>query len=425
MAESISLASRVRGVLAHTMFAFLQRLSRDVRALPRPVFVLVGGQFVNRFGAFVMPFLALFLTGRGFSMGAIAAVIGAMSVGSLFGPFVSGYLSDALGRRNTIVLSLVTSATSLLGLYWCSTVPALMALSAFHGFCAFLYNPAANALLTDLVTPEQRVTAFALMRLAVNAGFSVGPAVAGLLYHRAPILIFIGDAVTTLLFAAFAWAWLPHGLRTVEGRAAALAVIWQSWAEALVDVARNRRFLQYLAALLFMAISFLQAGNVLAIDTMARGITPEQYGVIMGFNGVLIVCFELAVTQWARRFSLRRVLIAGYSITGLGCASFAFAHGIGGYLLAMTFYTFGEMLSLPIGSSYSGELAPEKFRGRYFGVSGTVWAIAGLVGSGGIWCYGQIGTLWWIVAGASGVVGGLILLPQPRRPAPVATATAG
>jgi MFS family permease len=407
------------------MFAFLQRLSRDIRALPRPVFVLVGGQFVNRFGAFVMPFLALFLTGRGFSMGSVAAVIGAMSVGSLFGPFVSGYLSDALGRRNTIVLSLVTSATSLLGLYWCSTVPALMALSVFHGFCAFLYNPAANALLTDLVTPEQRVTAFALMRLAVNAGFSVGPAVAGLLYHRAPILIFIGDALTTLLFAAFAWAWLPHGLRTVEGRAAAVAVIWQSWAEALADVAKNRRFLQYLAALLFMAISFLQAGNVLAIDTMARGITPEQYGVIMAFNGVLIVCFELPVTQWARRFSLRRVLIVGYSITGLGCASFAFAHSVGGYLLAMAFYTFGEMLSIPIGSSYSGELAPVKYRGRYFGVSGTMWAIAGLVGSGGIWCYGQIGTLWWIVAGACGVIGGLILLPQPRQPAPEAAATAG
>lgn len=412
-----TLASRTGWFIAWGVFAFFQRLFRDLRGLPRPVYVLVGGQFVNRFGSFVMPFLTLFLSGRGFSMGHVAAVIGAMSVGGLFGPFVSGYLSDALGRRNTIVVSLLTSAVSLLGLYWCSTVPALMALSAFHGFCAFLYNPAANALLTDLVTKEQRVTAFALMRLAVNAGFAAGPAVAGLLYHRAPILIFIGDALTTLTFAGFAWFWLPHGLRTVEGRAAAVAVIWRSWAEALADVGRNRRFLQYLAALLFMAISFLQVGNVLAIDTITRGITPEQYGLIMGFNGVLIVCFELPVTHWARRFPLRRVLICGYAIIGLGCASFAFAHGLTGYLLAMTFYTFGEMLSLPIGSSYSGELAPEKFRGRYFGVSGTVWAIAGLVGSGGIWCYGQLGPIWWIIAGASGVVGAFVILPQPRVPA--------
>ena len=102
----------------------------------------------------------------------------------------------------------------------------------------------------------------------------------------------------------------------------------------------------------------------------------------------------------------------------------AFAHGVAGYFFAMTLYTFGEMLSLPIGSSYSGELAPEKYRGRYFGVSGTVWAIAGLVGSGGIWCYGQIGTLWWIIAGACGVVGGLILIVPPRKSVPVATATA-
>lgn len=394
------------------MSAYLPHLIREIRGLPRPVFVLVGGQFVNRFGSFVMPFLTLFLTGRGFSMGHVASVIGAMSIGSLFGPFVSGYLSDALGRRNTIVFSLVTSATTLFGLYWCTTIPALMLLSAVHGFCAFLYNPAANALLTDLVTPEQRVTAFALMRLAVNAGFAAGPAVAGLLYHRAPILIFIGDALTTLIFAVLAWYWLPHGLRTVEGRAAAVAVIWQSWAEALADVARNRRFQQYLLAVLFMAISFLQVGNVLAIDTITRGITPAQYGLIMGFNGVLIVLFELPVTHWARRFHLRRVLIAGYSITGLGCASFAFAHTVPGYLLAMGLYTFGEMLSLPIGSSYSSELAPQKFRGRYFGVSGTIWAIAGLVGSSGIWFYGQMGSVWWIIAGASGVVGALVMLPR-------------
>lgn len=403
------------------MFAFLQRLWSEVHALPRAVFVLIGGQFLNRFGSFVMPFLTLFLAGRGFGMGHVAAVIGAMSVGSLFGPFVSGYLADAFGRRNTIVLSLVTSSLSMLALYWCTSFGQLVMVATIHGFCAFLYGPAANALLTDLVTKDQRVIAFALMRLAINAGFAAGPAVAGLLYHRAPILIFIGDAFTTLLFAVLAWCWLPHGLRTVSGRATTFAVIWRSWAEALADVADNRRFLQYLLALLFMSMGFLQVVHVLALDATARGLTPAEYGLVMAFNGLLIVLFELPLNQWVRRFNIRRVLIAGYTLTGIGCASFAFVDHLAGFYVAMALYTLGEMLSLPIGTSYGGELAPEKYRGRYFGLSGTAWAIAGLMGSSGIWFYGEMGPAWWYVAGFGGLLGALVmLLPSPRPRATVA-----
>src|SRR3954465_7536376 len=96
------------------MFAFFQGLFAATKTLPRPVFVLIGGQFLNRFGTFVMPFLTLFLTGRGFRMGEVAAILAVMSTGSLFAPFVSGYLADAIGRRNTVVVSLTTSAASLM-----------------------------------------------------------------------------------------------------------------------------------------------------------------------------------------------------------------------------------------------------------------------------------------------------------------------
>jgi len=238
LAKPLSLANSHR-----PMRGFATRLITDIRSLPPAVHVLVGGQFINRFGSFVMPFLALYLSSQGVSMGRVALVLGAMSVGGLFGPIVSGYLADAIGRRNTIVVSLVSGAITMLALYFCQTMPPLLAMAALHGFCAQLYGPAASALLTDLVTKEQRVIAFALMRLAINAGFAAGPAVAGLLFVRAPFLIFVGDAFTTLVFAVFAMLWLPHGLRTVEGRVTSGAVIWQSWREALGDMGRNRPFL--------------------------------------------------------------------------------------------------------------------------------------------------------------------------------------
>ncbi len=396
------------------MRAFVLKSLNEIRSLPRPVHVLVSGQFVNRFGSFVMPFLTLYLSGRGIDLGQVALVLGAMSLGGLFGPVVSGYLADAIGRRNTIVLSLVTGALSLIALYFCRTVPQFVVVALVHGFCNHLYSPAANALLTDLVRPEQRVVAFALMRLATNAGFAAGPALAGLLFTRAPLLIFVADVVTTLVYAGMAFLWLPHGLRTVEGRITAVGVVLQSWREALADIAGNRRFLQFLAGMLLMSVAFVQIFNVLAIHAINRGLGAAAYGAIMGCNGFVIMLVELPLTQWARRFRPDRLLVVGYALTGLGCAAFGLAGTTAAFFAAMLLFTVGEMLSLPVGSNYISELTPEKYRGRYFGVFGTVWALAGTVGSAGIWFYSRMGANWWFVAGLCGLIGSAVMLPRVR-----------
>mgnify|MGYP003637755431 CR=1 FL=1 len=389
-------------------------LIAEIRALPRAVHVLVGGQFINRFGSFVLPFLALFLTGRGIDFAHVALVLATMSIGGLFGPFASGYLADAIGRRNTIFLSLVSSAGCVIGLYACQTLPQFLAVGVFYGFCTQLYGPAANALLTDLVTPAQRVMAFATMRLAINAGFAAGPAVAGILFSRAPAMVFFGDAATTLIFAALAIRYLPHGLRTVHGRVSSSRVIWSSWREALRDMRRNAPFLQYILAALLMAIAFAQAFNVLALTTADRGLTPAEYGVIMGLNGALIMGFELPLNQWSRRFDPRRVLVVGFILVGVGCASFGSMSTQLGFFAAMALYTLGEMLSLPVGMNYASLLAPEAYRGRYFGVIGMMWSTATLVASSGVWFYGRFGERWWWLAGSVGVGGGLIMLIRPK-----------
>ncbi len=399
------------------MRAFATKLIADVRGLPRSVHILVGGQFINRFGGFVLPFLALYLTGRGIGMGQVALVLGSISIGGLLGPIVSGYLSDAIGRRNTIVVALACSAITTVSLYYCQTVPEFMVVAFLHGFCAFLYGPAANALLTDLVTEDQRVIAFALMRLAINAGFAAGPAVAGLLFSRAPALIFYGDAFTTLIYALLAFLYLPHGLRTITSKVTSLNVIWQSWREALVDMIHNRPFVILVISSLLMEIAFVQGFNVLAITATDRGLSPAQYGVVMALNGVLVLLIELPLNQWARRFDLRKVLVLGFALVGLGCASFGFMRTQPGFLLGMILFTIGEMLALPISMSYASTLAPTAYRGRYFGMRSIVWAVAGMVGSSGVWFYGQLGDNWWYVAGGIGVLGAIVMaltLAQPE-----------
>jgi MFS family permease len=396
------------------MRAFLTNLISDIKGLDRSVHVLIIGQFINRFGSFVMPFLALYLSGIGIGMGNVALVLGVMSVGGMFGPIVSGYLSDALGRRNTIVVALISGAISTVALYHCHTLPQFLVVGFLHGFCGFLYGPASNALLTDLVPEDKRAIAFALMRLAINAGFAAGPAVAGLLFTRAPMLIFYGDAFSTLVFAGLSFAMLPHGLRTVAGRITSPKVIWQSWREALSDMLRNRPFVFLILSTLLMEIAFVQAFNVLAITTTGRGLSAAQYGVVMALNGVLIIFLEIPLNQWVRRFDLRRVLVIGIILVAAGCASFGAMRTQQGFFIGMTLFTLGEMLALPISMSYASTLAPKAYRGRYFGLRGIVWATAGLMGSSGVWFYGKLGDHWWYIAGGIGFMGAVLMLYSMR-----------
>ncbi len=395
---------------------YLRDLGAELRGFPPALWVLTGGQFINRFGSFVFPFLALFLSQRGFTPAHVALVLGAIAAGQMLSPFVGGYLADAIGRRNTITIALTGGALTILSLYYCETLGWLVLMSGLHGFVSQMFSPAANALLSDVVPEEQRVTAYAIFRLALNAGYAAGPAMAGLLYTRAPALIFWGDALTTLIFAAGAFWLLPHGLRTVEGRVSSPAVAWASWREASVDLVQNRPFLQLLIAKLLMAISFAQAFNVLAIDTDSRGIVPFEYGLIMGFNGALIMAVELPLVRWIKRYPARRVLTIGFTMIGLGCASFPWAETLMGFFVAMAIYTLGEMISLPISAAYAAKLAPPQFRGRYFGYLGLAWGAASLAASAGVWAYSLLGASWWIWSGVFGLVaGGLMTMTWSDR----------
>lgn len=396
------------------MLSFTRELMSEIRTMPRALRVLTGGQFINRFGSFVFPFLSLYLVEQNLTLGKVAWVIGAMSVGGIFAPFAGGYLADAIGRRNTIVLSLVGSAVTVMGIYFASGFATLLTVSFLHGFLTYMFGPTANALMSDVVPAEKRVLAFAIFRLALNAGFAAGPAVAGFLFTRSPMMIFVGDAVTTLVFAGLALALLPHGLRTVKGRVSSPRVAWQSWREAGQDGWKNGPFMQLLLAKLLMAVAFVQVFNVLALDTKARGLTTVEYGFVMGLNGLIIMCVELPLAQWIKRFPAKPVTAVGFGVIGLGCASFAFANELWEFFLAMGLFTPGEMIALPVSAAYGAEVATEKYRGRYFGFFSVMWGFSAVIGSVGIRIYDAIGSTWWLLTGACGVVAALILIPSFR-----------
>ena len=144
----------------------------SLAALPRPVWLLFLGTFVNKFGSFIVPFLALYMTRLGFSVVEIGIALMAYGSGNFVASGLGGYLADRIGRRNTIAISMFSAAVSMLLLSQARTLPGFAFLAALTALTSELYRPASSALLTDLTPAEHRVTAFAGMRLAVNAGWA-------------------------------------------------------------------------------------------------------------------------------------------------------------------------------------------------------------------------------------------------------------
>jgi MFS family permease len=357
-------------------------LISDLRALPRSFWVLFAGTFINRFGTFVWPFLTIYLTHRGHSPTDAGWAISGFGTGAIMGSALGGWLSDHIGRRNTIILGTFSTAVAMMLLYQASSMPAIIACCVLTGMMSGSYSPAASALIVDIVPNELRVRAYSAFRLAGNAGFACGTSLGGLLASHSTFWLFAGDALTTASYGVIALLWLPHGLRGQTKNA--------PWGDAFSSLRRDTVFQALWVASLCASLVYNQFGTTYSLHVTRQGFTwdglgihldPEMvYGLLLAWNGVLIVFTELPLSSLTLRFDQRRVMAVGYTLVGIGFGSNAFCDSIPKLWLAMTIFTLGEMISAPTTSAFVARVAPERLRGRYMGVLALAWNSASILG---------------------------------------------
>jgi MFS family permease len=183
------------------------RLRDQLRRQPAAAWILYGGTFVNRFGSFVMPMLAIFLTRRGYSAPQAGFAIGCYGFGLVIASAAGGHLADRIGRRNTIVLSMFSSAAAMLALSQARSYSSVVILAVFAGATTEMYRPASHALIGDIVPPEDRVIGFA-RRPVIEIGYLLNGIGFGLtgLAHTVPAL-----AATVVVWTTAEMLYSPMG----------------------------------------------------------------------------------------------------------------------------------------------------------------------------------------------------------------------
>jgi MFS family permease len=396
-------------------------LRRSLRELPPTAWLLYAGTFVNRFGSFVIVFLVLYLREQGFTTPQAGLAVSAYGLGSLAASLVGGQLADRLGRRNSIALSMFASAAAMLALSQARSLPAILALAVLAGLAAEAYRPASAALLTDLTTAGDRVTAFAMYRLAINLGFTVGPAAAGLLAEYSFTWLFVGDAVTSIVYGIVALVAFPEGQRVSRHE--------ERRGEGLQTIVHDRGFLVFLAASTAGALVYMQSSATFPLAVQDAGLSLAFYGALVSFNGIVIVLVELPLTTVTRRFPARPVIALGFLLVGIGFALTGVADSAVALAASVAVWTLGEIVNAPVASAYVADLSPERLRGRYQGAWSFTWGLGLVIGpSLGTALYAWRPEALWLGCLVLGVVAaGLMLLGPARRmqPSPANAAEAG
>ena len=371
------------------------------RDLPRTFWILWTGALINRLGGFVMPLLALYLTGqRGIAVEQVGVVIALYGAGTLAAGTVGGWLADRIGRRRTLILALVLGALAMVHLAF-ARAPAHIAAAAFLlGLLGDLYRPAVSAAIADLVAPEKRVAAYGVLYWAVNLGFAVGSALGGALSRHGWWLLFFGDAATTLAYAAVVALFIPE-TRPAHLQHEERAPVWAPLSD--------RPFVLFVLLNTLVWLLFFQSFVTLPLDVRDHGLSPASYGALIAVNGVLITLLQPGASRALARFHRHRVLAGAALLVGIGFASTAFVQTIPGYVASITVWTLGEIAMAGIAPAVVADAAPAAQRGAYQGVFQMgIGASALLAPMLGTLAMGRLGaTALWMLCGGAGAIAAL------------------
>jgi MFS family permease len=231
-----------------------------------------------------------------------------------------------------------------------------------------------------------------------NMAVIIAPAIAGLLIARSYILLFIVDAVISLVAAAIVLFVLPETKPKAHARAKP-ETMRQTFA-GYGRVFRDTPFVAFIGVTVIMTLVYMNMNSTLGVFLRdQRGLPEIGYGSLLSINAILVVLFQIWIARRLEKYKPMLMMAAGSLLYALGFALYGYISGYRLLVIAMVVITIGEMIVSPFQQSLVASFAPEEMRGRYMAVSGLSWSIAFTIGpyfAGLILDSANPNLLWWL-----------------------------
>lgn len=366
----------------------IERLRSTYHEYPSRFWVLVGTSFIDGIGrTLLFPFFTLYVTQR-FNVGMTEAgvLLAIFSISGFFGNMVGGGLTDRFGRRGMVLFGLIFSALSALLMGLVTRLVVFYALAVFVGFLSDIAGPAHGAMVADMLPERQRAEGFGVLRVAGNMAWIVGPTIGGFLASRSYMLLFVLDAICSVITAGIVFRLIPE--TRPEARQTAQRESMAATFRGYVRVMADGGFLAFLTTAIVMNLVYLQMYSTLSVYLRdVHGIPPQGYGFLTSLNAMAVVLCQFWVSRTIKPQPPMLMMALGTAFYLVGFTMFGFVSAYALFAVAMLVITIGEMIAIPTSQALVARFAPEDMRGRYMAIFSLAWQIPSAIGP---WSAGMI-----------------------------------
>jgi len=377
----------------------IKRVNSIYREYPKQFWVIVGSNFIDRIGgALIFPFFALYITMK-FQVGMteVGLLFALFSVTDMIGNMIGGALTDFLGRKTMIIMGLIISALTSLGMGLVNQLEWFYVMGAISGLFATAAGPAHEAMLIDILPEKKRSEGFGVMRVAMNLSIAIGPAIGGFLASRSYLVLFIADTVTSLITALIVYLVVEESMP--EEKESKVNKGFKDTFIGYGDVLKDRKFMLFVVISTIATLVYSQMYSTLSVFLRdVHGVPESGYGWLMTLNAGMVVLFQFMITRRISKKPPMLIMALGSLLYVIGFGMYGFVDVYLMFMLAMVIITIGEMVIVPVAQAYVGNAAPEDMRGRYSGVMGFSWMIPWMIGpllAGLIMDYGDPNWVWY------------------------------
>ena len=376
--------------LIHSYLNTFKGLSKEVWSL---AFITL----INRAGTMVVPFLSLYLTeSLSFDLKDVGWIMTCFGSGSVIGSWIGGKLTDKIGSFKIMVFSLTLTGLMFIGLQF---------IQSFTGFCigifilmiiADMFRPAMFVALSSYSKPENKTRSVTLIRLAINLGFSAGPAVGGLIITGMGYSgLFWLDGITCI----FASILLINILSPKKS-----SVITTPTVNASKSAYFDGIFWIFALSMFLFGVVFLQHFSTIPLFYKDGHCLSEfQIGLLFGANGLLIFVFEMPLVKWLEdsKLSKEKLMIIGAVLVGFSFIILNITDWSGILIINLILVTFGEMIIFPFSNAFAMERSKRGNQGEYMAFYSIAFSFAHIFGHNtGMQLVGGYGfSKTWIIVG--------------------------
>ncbi len=345
--------------------------------LSTSVWLLCFIMFINRAGAMVLPFMTLYLTtSLHFSLTDAGWIMGAYGLGSIAGAYIGGQFTDRIGYYHIQFYSLIIGASLLILLVFLTGFLSILLTVFFFSLISDTLRPANSVAIAAYAKPENRTRSFSLMRFAINLGFSIGPAMGGIVAGSLGFKwIFVIDALTCLFAAYLLHRYLPY--KPISSN-----IKSDSYARNEQSAYSDKKYLIFIFLVCIYAVCFFQLFTSIPVFWGKEwGFSETKIGLLLALNGLIIVVFEMPFIRHLEHIQRYMVMVSIGSallITGFICLIAGWIHMIPA-LLFIVFMTVSEMFSMPFMTNYAVSKPSENRRGQYMALYSMAYGFAHIV----------------------------------------------